>query len=189
MPQVVIIHGFGGSPDNGFKGWLKNELIKSGLNTFNPQMPNPKQPVEQDWVDTITKTIPKPNLDTYLVGHSLGCIAILRYLEQLPAGTQIGGAFLVAGFSKMLTNDKYQPFANFFNQPINWPKIKQTCSDLTCFFSDNDWAVPVEQIEPFLKQGAKIIILKDRGHFADSDGCTNLPELLESIIDLSKKSA
>ncbi|MBU1038771.1 alpha/beta hydrolase [Patescibacteria group bacterium] len=189
MKQAVIIHGFGGSPDNGFKGWLKNELEQAGWTVFNPQMPNPKQPLQQDWVNTIIQNIPNPDQQTYLVGHSLGCIAILRYLEQLPNNIKIGGVFLVAGFSQMLKDAKYQPLANFFNKPIAWPKIKQVCPNLICFFSNNDWAVPAKQITPFKQQGAKIIILPDRGHFSDNDGCINLPELKQAILNLSKKPA
>jgi len=56
------------------------------------------------WTPFLKKIVNNPDQDTYLVGHSMGCQAIARYLESLPEGVKLGGVVFVAGFFKGLTN-------------------------------------------------------------------------------------
>lgn len=63
------------------------------------------------WLSKLQEVIGKPNRDLYLIGHSLGVITILRYLESLTGDEKIGGAVFVAGF----TNDLgYQELNKLF---------------------------------------------------------------------------
>ena len=48
------------------------------------------------WVAEITKIVEAPDKDTYFIGHSIGCQAILRYLEKI--NSPVGGALFVAGW-------------------------------------------------------------------------------------------
>ena len=50
-----------------------------------------EHPFLDEWLGYMHKHIHNPDRKTFLVGHSLGCIAILRYLESLNE-QRIGGA-------------------------------------------------------------------------------------------------
>ena len=80
--RVVIIHGYQGEPMRGFRPWLKVELEARGFSVSVPAMPSPDEPRVEDWVAAIAKEVGDAGKDCVLVGHSLGCAAILRYLES-----------------------------------------------------------------------------------------------------------
>lgn len=186
MKRAVIVHGFQSNPISGFKGWLKTELEKTGFTVFSPALPNPKEPRQEEWVETIAQTIGEPDQETYLIGHSLGCMAILRYLEQLPPKSVIGGAVFIAGFTEPLTDDRQDKRQNFFKQPLNWNSVNQHCSKIIALFSDNDWAVPLDNTKPFKQQtNTEVIVLPQRGHFATEDHCVRLPEALEAVLKIA----
>ncbi len=97
MKRVFIIHGWDGYPEEGWFPWLKKELEKNGFEVFVPAMPNPSEPKIEEWIPFLENIIDEPDEDTYLVGHSIGCQTIFRYLEQLE-NKKIGGAVCVAGW-------------------------------------------------------------------------------------------
>ena len=101
--RAVIIHGYGGEPMRGFRPWLKKELEARGFAVSVPAMPSPNEPRVEEWVAAIAKEVGKDGNDCILVGHSLGCVAILRYLEM--AKKKVAGAVLIAGFVGDLGKD------------------------------------------------------------------------------------
>ena len=133
--RVFLIHGWEGYPEEGWRPWLRTELEKRGFNVFVPAMPNTKRPKMNKWLNHLKKVVKNPNKDCYFVGHSLGCITILRYLETLKKNQKVGGAILVAGFT---SNLGYKELQSFFKTPINWKKIKAQCKKFIAIHSDND---------------------------------------------------
>ena len=49
--NVIIIHGSYGSPEKNWFPWLKEELKKSGINTFVPRFPTPKNQNLDTWAN------------------------------------------------------------------------------------------------------------------------------------------
>lgn len=104
--RAFIIHGWGADQGYGGLPWLKEKLEEENFNVLYPLMPNGNHPKIKDWVDFIAKIIEKPDKNTYLIGHSIGVQAILRYLETLD-NIEIGGAVLLAGWFN-LTEETYE---------------------------------------------------------------------------------
>lgn len=100
--QVYIIHGYRASSTNHWFPWLKKRLLADGVQADILNMPNPLQPRLEDWLDTLSLYQHTLHENTYLVAHSLGCPAILRFLEHLQLRKQLGGIILVSGFAKSL---------------------------------------------------------------------------------------
>ena len=94
MPKrVFIIHGWEGNANSkDWIPWLSRKLKSRGFKVNAPNMPNTNEPKIRSWVRYLEKRVGKPDSETYFVGHSLGCQAILRYLETLPDGVKVGGA-------------------------------------------------------------------------------------------------
>ncbi len=182
-PRIIIIHGWEGSPREGWFPWLARELTARGFSVVVPAMPNSAHPKIAEWVPHLAQTVGTADEHTFLVGHSLGCITILRYLEQLPEEQTIGGAVLVAGFGERLSYDELQ---NFFSQPVNWPRVRTTCPKFVALFSDNDQYVPISNADLFRRElSAEVAVLQNRGHFSgEDDSCTDLPEALEAVLKL-----
>lgn len=190
--RIFIIHGWDGCPEEGWFPWLKKELEAKGFSVLVPQLPNPEEPRIKNWVPALKKIVNKPDEQTYFIGHSMGCQAIVRYLETLPEETKIGGAVFVAGFFKRLTNlendDTVRDIAKeWLETPINLQKIKNHLKNSVAIFSDNDPYVPIDNKEDFsdiLK--SKIIIEHNKGHFSGSGGTKELPAAFEAVLDIAK---
>lgn len=185
MPKrAFLIHGWEGYPEEGWKPWLKNELQKRGFEVFVPAMPETKNPRMDAWIPHLAKLVGTPDKDCYFVGHSLGCITILRYLETLEEGQEIGGAVLVAGFSNHLN---LKEFGTFFTKPIDWEKINSRCKKFVAIHSDNDPYVPLRHADIFKeKLNARVIILHNMKHFSGDDGINELPEALNAVLKISQ---
>lgn len=118
--RVFIVHGWGGFPQKGWFPWLKNKLENRGFIVQIPPMPDTENPNMKPWVNHLAKIVGTPDKNCYFIGHSLGCITILRYLESLKTNQKIGGAVLVAGFAKDLTYEGYKnEIAGFFKTPLS----------------------------------------------------------------------
>lgn len=49
-----------------------------------PNLPDTNNPKVTNWMHTLKNSFDNIDEDTYFIGHSLGCSAILRFLKDLP---------------------------------------------------------------------------------------------------------
>lgn len=130
--------------------------------------------------------------NTYFVGHSMGCQTIARYIETLPEGVKVGGAVFVAGFFKRLSgleddSDVRETDKHWLGTPLDLEKVKSHLPKSVAIFSDNDPYVPLDNQDDFRdKLGSEIIVEKNMGHFSGSNGITELPVVLNSILKIAQ---
>ncbi len=182
MKKVIIIHGWEGSPSSNWFPWLRNKLESKGFVVEVPAMPDTIHPSLDGWLAHLKKVVGEPNENIYLVGHSLGAITILRYLESLEE-KKVGGIVLVAGFPEPIG---YEEINTFFARPLDYQRIKKTVDRIIAIHSDDDPYVPLKNGE-ILKEkiGAKLIIVPNAGHLNAEDGFTELPIVLESVLEIA----
>ncbi|MEK7151584.1 MAG: alpha/beta hydrolase [Patescibacteria group bacterium] len=187
--RVFIIHGWSGYPEEGWFPWLKKELESRSFEVSVPVMPNTDEPKIKEWVPYLAELVGEPDENTYLVGHSIGCQTILRYLESIDR--KVGGAVFVAGWfvlSDLETEEEKRIRKPWIETPVDFVKIKQNAPKVVAIFSKDDDVVPFEENKnKFEKElSAKIIIENGKGHFSGSDGVTELPSVLEAILGMFK---
>lgn len=183
--RIIIIHGWEGSPQGDWFPWLRGQLEQFGYEVIVPAMPNPNFPVMQKWLAKLGTIVGDPDENVYLVGHSLGVIAILRYLESLNQSEKIGGAVLVAGFPEPIG---YKELNSFFQKPLDYEKIKKTAKKFVAVHSDNDPYVPMRNGELLRdKLGAELLIIKEGGHLNAENGYTELPIVLDILKKMLEK--
>jgi len=184
--RAILIHGWDGYPEEGWRPWLKNELEKKGFTVTVPAMPDAATPKFEAWLEHLKNIIGEPDKDCYLVGHSLGCITILRYLESLSKDQEIGGAVMIAGFT---TNLGFDEISSFFSAPIDWEKVNIHCKKFIAIHSDNDPYVSIHYGKEIFKPklNAEIIIKHNMSHFSGDDGINELPVALESVLKISEE--
>ncbi|MBW2996796.1 alpha/beta hydrolase [Candidatus Woesearchaeota archaeon] len=184
MKRAIIIHGWDGFPEEGWFPWLKKELEAKGFEVAVPAMPNAEEPEIDAWVGHLAEQVGTADSDTFLVGHSIGCQTVLRYLERLEEGVKVGGAVLVAGwmhlkpvvFEEEGAEDVARPW---IDTPIDWEKIRSHCDRFLAVFSDDDPYVPLDDSKIFEeKLGARIIVEKGLQHMNGEAGVTELPSIL-----------
>ncbi len=181
--RVFLIHGWEGKPNNHWFPWLSWELKARGFVVYALTMPHADKPKVSEWIKAIKDAVSRPNAETYFVGHSLGCIAVVRYIVQLPPKAKIGGAVFVAGFSGNLNISEIEQFTKL---PLDIEKAKRRCDKFVTIFSDNDDYISLERSLEFQKAlGAKGILEKGKGHFTKSEGVVALPSVFKALMAIS----
>jgi predicted alpha/beta hydrolase family esterase len=188
MKRVVIVHCWEGYPNYCWYPQTKKELEKEGFEVEIPEMPETVYPKLSGWLPKLGKTIKEPDENLFLVGHSLGCITIMRYLESLNGNKKVGGVVFVAGFTDDLG---YKELTNFFVDPIDLKAIKKRAKHFYAINSDDDPFVSLKYGEELKeKLGAKLIIRKNMKHFSgpidDEKSCLSLPEVTKSILKMAE---
>jgi predicted alpha/beta hydrolase family esterase len=150
-------------------------------------MPDSSTPTLEKWLPHLLKIVGTPDENCYFVGHSLGCITILKFLETLGENQKVGGTIFVAGFSQDLEYDGYKKeLASFFKKPLDWENVKKHCKKFVTIHSSNDPWVNIKHLDIFLdKLGAEAIKLNGMKHFSGDDGINELPIVLDKLIKIS----
>ncbi len=186
MKRIIIVHGWSGAPTDCWIPWLKNELKQKGFEVITPTMPNADTPELKSWVQHLGEIVGEVDENTYFVGHSIGCQAIMHFVEgqNKPAG----GAVFVAPFFRLLNleTEEEKVIANpWFEAVLDYEKIKRNLPNLTCIFSDDDPDVDIGNKELFEERlGAKTIVEHNKGHFSDDAGVKELPPALNALIEI-----
>ncbi|KAF1006166.1 MAG: putative hydrolase YdeN [Luteibacter sp.] len=102
--RVVIVHGYMASPTDHWFPTLTQSLEVEGARVDVVSLPESNAPRAQAWAATLQDVVPHVDENTFIIGHSLGCVTTLRHLQSLPAGSRIGGLVLVSGFDCTLDN-------------------------------------------------------------------------------------
>ena len=185
MKKVYLIHGWGGSSRGGWFDWLKQELPKMNIKVDALEMPNTDYPKIEEWVGYLMNTVKEIDEETYFVGHSVGCQAIMRFLEKLPESIKIKGCVFVAGWFNLKEeaseDDEDLKIARpWLETPIDFEKVKQHTNNFLAIFSDNDPYVPLSDKEIFKeKLNAEIIVKNNQGHFNEAE---KIEEALKFIL-------
>jgi len=135
----------------------------------------------EDVIAFIEEVITKP---VVLIGHSLGTVTIMRYLEALPPAQHMKKAILVAGFTDQLG---FKELENFFETRLNFTKIKPKAKDGFVLIQSDDDPFVSAQYGTRLEQelGAKLVVKHGAKHMSGPvDGeeiCAELPEVVQNL--------
>lgn len=172
--QVYIIHGYGASPANHWFSWLKEKLSADGIVVDILKMPTPLSPNLNEWLKHLFQNANILTKDTYFVAHSLGCVSLLKHLQQTELKEQIGGLVLVSGFTKSLPS--FQLLDEFTQERLDYNRIVDKVKKRAVIASKNDPIVPFSFSKELAAEiHADFYAIENGGHFLESDGFTTLP--------------
>lgn len=189
MNKIYIVHCWDGTKEDGWYPWLDKKISNSNNEVIRFDMPNTATPKIEEWISKLNKQVNKLDENTYFVGHSIGCQTIMRYLENKNI-KKIGGILFVAPWLNLLPEavsdeESYNTAQPWLNTPIDFEKIKNITSNITCIFSDNDYFVSLEQEKTFKELlKAKTVIVKGRGHISADDGIEELDEIYNELCEI-----
>ena len=179
MKRLFIVHGWEGSSKEPMIAWLGKIGGELGFETTVLDMPNPSVPTIDAWTKHLEENVYYVDQDTYFIGHSLGCQAILRYLE-MNKGSQLGGAILIAPaliISNLETEEAKDIARPWVDRPIDFANIRTMSNNFVTIFSDDDKWVHLDKNREIIEKGLnqKIIIQNAKGHFTKDEGVSELP--------------
>ncbi len=193
MKKVFIVHGFCGIPNGGWFPWLMKELAKQNVFACSLPMPNANDSDVSEWIKTIKNCVGRPSDEILLLGHSLGVLAILRYLESLSSQDSIGGVLLVSCFIGSLDTEnprsEFRMIDSFVVPPINFERIRNIPKQSFVLHGSNDPIVPFTHAEKISKgMRCKLIKIEGGDHFSQRTEpvCYELPEALKILEQMIK---
>jgi hypothetical protein len=181
--KVFIVHGFTSSPNAGWIPYIMQELKDKNIYSHSIFMPNSEEPVLEEWVNQIKNVINFCKNDTiYLVGHSLGCAAILKFLEN--TNVLMGGVFLVGG---RIIKSENKLTENFYKEDFDFDSIKNNSNKFVIIHGEKDDVVDVSNAyELAAKLNTEPCVVQNGNHFTGSTGYKTFPLLLEKILEVIK---
>lgn len=180
--KVYIIHGYTASIHANWFPWLKEQLVARGAFVEVIELPHPNQPIATAWLKQVHERIGTPDQQTYIVGHSLGCITALLYMQQQLelASVSLGGALLVSGFDEWLYT--LPELVDFVQIPVQFEPLIHAIQQRIVVAAADDEIVPVifsRRLAEHMQ--AELYELEHGGHFLDRDGFTEFPLVLELL--------
>jgi hypothetical protein len=166
--RILIIHGW---ESNSKEHWFleeKRRLEKLGHEVVVPDMPNTFHPKQEEWIKVIEDFAPDDN--SILIGHSLGGVTILRYLEK--TNKKLTKCILIATPIRKLSKSGYDfnPIDDFFEPDFNWEKIKQNCKEFIVINQTEDnWIPPQHGKDLAYYVGGTLKIVEGNNHFDTID--------------------
>jgi len=180
MTNVIIFHGTGGHPEENWFPWLKQKLESLGYKVIIPQFPTPKNQSLENWFTIFEKYKEYYNLDTILIGHSLGGAFLLRVLEKY--NIKIKAAYIVSAPIGILPIKNYVTDQPFIGHPFNWNKIRSHAKQFFVFHSDNDPYVGLGNGQELAKQlKTELTFVAKAGHFNATAGYLQFELLYQKI--------
>lgn len=137
MKRIIILHGWNATPQEAWFAQAKECFERKGCRVEAPELPGNYFPDYEGWMKIINELHPDEN--TILIGHSLGAVTIMRYLER--ATSPVAQAILTA---MPIEPMKFTPIAPFFKQGFDWEKIKSNAKKINLVYEEGDQVVPLE---------------------------------------------
>lgn len=135
--KVLIMHGWQADSESNWFPEAKVYLEASGYEVFIPDNPGGYSPKLSEWLQPIEQFEPDENW--ILIGHSLGGVTILRYLER--ATKPVARVILAA---TPINEMRFTPLASFFEKEFDWEKIKINAQKINLVYELDDQVVPLE---------------------------------------------
>ncbi len=177
--NIIMIHGYEGNSENHWFPYIQTEMEKHGVDVFTPEMP--KEHTVEAWLETLKEISEKVNEHTILIGHSLGCPAILHLLAML--SKPVFSTVLVAGFAQSFDDDSKEVQECFaFVKDLPWKVIRKNSGVIQIFNSTNDPEIPTDvAIHLSTMLQTSVTFIENAGHFCADDGFETFPKLLDYL--------
>jgi len=192
---ALIVHGWGvakASLAPEWMHWLRDELESRGMRVVMPSMPNAFTPQLAEWLGTINESLNKlrisPNENLHIVGHSMGGITSMKYVESLPRGTRIGSLTVVAS---PIDNKMWKPtFDSFYVTPLHLNAIRAKGGKITLIYSQEDDKAPIDDGRRLAKHLRGSTLIEERGkrHFGLADWVLENRPALDAVLNAQASS-
>ncbi len=183
MTQVFVIHGYTASPEENWFPWVQQQANQAGASLKVLRLDPTETPSLAVWEQQIDEQVESIDQHTIFIAHSLGCIATLHYLSRVLQKQTIRQLVLVAGFNGHLGRlEQVNPFIDAAK--IDFELLKRQIEQRVVIYSEGDDRVAAHfSLEQAKSLDADVIAAQHQGHFIDSEGCTELPEVWDVLAE------
>ena len=180
--RVFVLHGMSGSVDSSFGIRLKENLTKMGYDIFQPSFTTGKDITLLSWEKEMDKIKGKIDENSIFVCHSLSCLFIIKYclLNNISNKLIISIAGGLCKESEVFKG--FEHLIPFIPSSLEIDEFKKLNNKVYNIYSNNDHIYNLLQLERYTKEiCATPIFLPNKGHFGESSGVVDIPEIIEII--------
>lgn len=138
--RIVIVPRWAGGSESDWYPWFRAQLSSTRIDVID--LPNRNAPVIEQCIATLEAELGteiSTLADTLLVGHSVGCQALMRYLAEQPPSEQPEAAPRLVCVAGWWTVDEPWPSIRpWIDTPIALPRLRANTSAVTVLLSDDD---------------------------------------------------
>lgn len=177
--NIFIIHGAYGHPEENWFGWLKRELNQLNIDCCVPHFPTPDGQNLEAWLDLFNTAYNHLiNEKTIMIGHSLGAVFTLKWLEQTK--NKISTVILAGAFLGKIGIEKFDRInESFFSKSFDWEHIRNKSNQFFFYHGSNDPYVPQWHVDFIARHlNAIQIIIANAGHLNAAAGYSQFKQLL-----------
>ncbi|HOX60778.1 MAG TPA: leucine--tRNA ligase [Candidatus Magasanikbacteria bacterium] len=196
--KIVLVHGIYGNPNENWFPWFKKEMEKRGCEVIIPQMVDSETPKLSEWVKQLTNLGVTKDDDLYVVGHSLGAVAACQYILENrlhvkklilvgPTGNSQGEENWKNLLSAGCEEEGLKCIKDFNEANTDLSKLVNLADERVIYISDNDPFIPMSVMDDYSGIDARVNVLKNRGHFNESAGIRELPEILSEFPEVTNR--
>ena len=187
MTRLLIVPRWGGTPADDYYPWLERSLASRDPRPFSEvltlSMPAPKEPTVAAWSGRVREALGDDRAQiekTVLLGHSVGCRAVLHALEALPPGVTVAGALLIGAW--WTVDAPWESIIPWIEAPLALGRVRAACPKIVVRLSDNDpFTADFQSNKRTWEEllGAEVGVIQGAKHFNASEEPAVLAALLE----------
>lgn len=178
--KIILVHGYLANPEENWFPHFKKSLEQIPNVTVEvPAMPDSHSPDFNTWLAHLKSTIRSVDEYTIFVGHSLGCVTLLNFLDKYFPEQKVKSLYLVSGF---VERTPLPELSGFVTDKLNYQRLISNAPIRTVISAIDDDIVPYKYSQELAeKMKAEFILLQEGKHFISLDGFTEFPELVTRI--------
>lgn len=176
--RIVLIHGYHSSPAENFHPWLARELKNRGFEVIAPKLPLEGEVDALVCIEALVKAVGRLDEQTIILGHSLGGVLALRYLEAAEAAS-IPRACILVGAPWQTKSEKTR---GLFLTEFDFDVVTWKAREFAIVHDKEDKLLPFDHAEKYARMlQAQLIETVGNDHFMDKE----YPILLETVLKKS----
>ena len=181
--NYLLVHGSFGSPFSNWIPYLRKEIEDKNLKVYTPDFPTGVGYQNyENWSKLLKIYVDASivNENTIIFAHSIAPIFICKFLVENKI--RVKRLVFICGFNNYFGIDKDYDTVNEGMYFDNLSDIKKYCSDIVCFYSDNDPYVKYEVEKEFADTITEnYVMISGGGHLNSESGYTEFTELLKYV--------
>lgn len=185
--KLCIVPRWSGNQDSDCYPWLRArpEIRARYDEVLGPMIDDPGTPTIEAWLDSLGRALADEDLSqVHLMGHSVGCQAVLRYLATLPAGAAgPAGVLCVAGWWDV--DNAWGSLRPWVDTPFDMARARAASGKIIVLLSDDDPFTSDHETNARLwreRVGAEVRLVPGAKHFNGAEE----PVVLEALLALPR---
>ena len=177
--RVVLIHGYNSSPEENFHPWLYRQLKDRGFDVIAPKLPLVGEVEALACIEAVIKAVGRLDENTIILGHSLGGVLALRYLEAAEAAS-IPRACILVGSPWQTKSEKTR---GLFLTEFDYDVVTWKAREFVIVHDKEDKLLPFDHAEKYVRMlQAQLVATVGNDHFMEKE----YPILLETVLKASE---